>query len=166
LSGFNLLAFLLVFVHKYAMKRIEIPLWIFNLYWLGWFAISAVAVYLGSEYLLWPLVIAFLAAETLGIRCTVKDAGTLTDVTAKYVPEDLTFIFMGLMLWRLSQWLSGSLWVVWALAAWLVQHFIVHYQKIDVAPGWNAPRKIERWYKFSVEPRNDKKQAKAAASGR
>jgi hypothetical protein len=57
---------------------------------------------------------------------------------------------MGLMLWRLSQWLSGSLWVVWALAAWLVQHFIVHYQKMDVAPGWNAPRKIERWYKSAL----------------
>jgi hypothetical protein len=90
------------------MKRIEIPLWAFNIYWLGWFLISAVAVAFNLKHLLWPLVIAFIAVETLGIVFTVKDAGTLTDTTAKYVPEDFAFILVGLMLWRLSQWLDDS----------------------------------------------------------
>jgi len=136
------------------MKKIEIPLWVFNIYWLGWFVISAVAVAFNVKHLLWPLVIAFIAIETLGIVFTVKDAGTLTDTTAKYIPEDFTFILMGLMLWRLSQWLSGSSWIVWALGAWLLQHFIVHYQNNrNVVKGWNAPHKLKMWLDDSVRTR-------------
>ena len=103
----------------------------------------------GNEYMLWPLVFAFIGAETLGILFTVKDAGTLTDTTAKYVPEDFTFIFLGLMLCWLSQWLTGWIWIVWVLGAWLLQHFIVHYLQIDKT-GWEAPRKIRKWYRASV----------------
>ena len=82
-----------------------IPLWFFKVYWLCWFLLSLAAVVLDSGYLVVPLVIAFITVETLGILFTVKNEGTLTDTTAKYVPEDLTFIFMGAMFWRLSQWL-------------------------------------------------------------
>ena len=130
-----------------------IPLWFFKVYWLCWFLLSLAAVVLDSGYLVVPLVIAFLAVETLGILFTVKNEGTLTDTTAKYVPEDLTFIFMGAMFWRLSQWApdwkwfghQDWTWVVWVLAAWLLQHFIVHYQQ-KVKTGWDLPRKVRLWF--------------------
>jgi len=128
-----------------------IPLWAFNVYWLAWFLLSAVAITWDSKYMLLPLLIMFIAAETFGILLTVKDSGTLTETTAKYVPEDFTFIFMGLTLWRLTQWLSGSVWIVWALGAWLLQHFIVHYQHRNVSDGWDAPRKLKKWVQESTQ---------------
>jgi hypothetical protein len=136
---------------KIMKKTMAIPLWFFNVYWLGWFLLSASAVVWNLKNTLWFLVIAFIAVETLGILFTVDDSGTLTDTTAKYIPEDFTFVSMGLMLWRLAQWLPASrTWIVWALGAWLLQHFIVHYQYKNVPGGWDAPRKIRRWVQASV----------------
>jgi len=126
------------------MKKPTIPLWFFNLFWLMWFLGSLLAVVFNWSSLLLPLAFLFAAVETLGICFTVADAGTLTDTTAKYVPEDLTFIFMGLIFWRLTQWLS-QIWIVWVLASWLLQHFIVHYQRSAAPNGWEAPKKLRRW---------------------
>ena len=105
----------------------RIPIKAFNAYWLLWFAISAIAIAANVELLLFPLVAAFLIVEVIGIEFTPRDAGTLTDTTGRYVPEDVTFIVMGLFFWRLTYWLDGFLWVLWALGAWLLQHFIRHY---------------------------------------
>src|SRR5437867_4438216 len=130
--------------------RFTIPLWLFNLYWLTWFLVSAFAVAFDWDWAVMGLVIAFILAETAGILFTVENEGTLTDTTGKYVPEDLTFIFMGFLFWRLSGWLSNWIWIVWALAAWLLQHFIVHYSRSESLGGWNAPRKLKSWMRATL----------------
>src|SRR5262249_13623434 len=125
---------------------------------------SVGAVICGWETFFPFLVFAFLLAETAGILFTVKDAGTLTDTTAKYVPEDLTFIIMGGIFWRVTKWGrdwrglgSGWAFVVWILVAWLVQHFIVHYARAsqERPTGWLAPRKVQRWWRVSVRPTSE-----------
>lgn len=132
-----------------------IPLWAFTAYWIAWFTVSAYCIYDDLGAMMWPLIIAFIAVETLGILFTVKDAGTLTDTTGKYVPEDFTFILIALMLWRLSQWMAPHVWVVWGLGGWLAQHFIVHYQQFHEEDGerprggWRAPHKLRKWIKGS-----------------
>src|ERR1051326_140687 len=80
--------------------------------------------------LLWPLVVAFMVVEAAGIVFTEEMAGTLTDTSADYLPEDIVFLLMGAMFWRLTQWSAGHPLMQLAefvLAFWLLQHFIRHF---------------------------------------
>ena len=97
-----------------------------RVYWLAWSITSAAAIGLDVKPLLVPLVLAFIAAEAPGLRSRLDRWPTLTEMVGHYLPGWFSFPILGMMVWRLWEWIPGP-WVV-ALASWLIWHFDKMYQ--------------------------------------
>jgi len=97
-----------------------------KVYWIAWMVTAMAAVGLDVKPMLLPLVLAFFAAELPAIKNRFDRWPALTEMIGHYLPGWASFPMLGLLCWRLWEWIPEA-WVV-VLASWLMWHFNKTYE--------------------------------------